>query len=187
MFKKLFQVLEKSISNYIYNSQDFYNYGNVYISGSLISPFTDLLGISSINNSININNNYNHFTNEFFDLNDNLAISFSNHSNQINNLNISTNLLDIKLNNINSDLQNSKNLIAISSTNIQVENQLQQNQINSLIIQGVSGQVIDTVFGISSSILDSKIGILTGISLPTFGISSNNLNKKQKIIILIFL
>ena len=143
-----------------------------------------------LNIGATITHNFDYFENQFINLNDNLSISFSNHSNQINNLNISTNLLDIKLNNygisqnnINADLQNSKNLIAISSTNIQVENQLQQNQINSLIIQGVSGQVIDTVFGISASIFDSKIGILTGISLPTFGISSNNLNIKTEIII----
>jgi len=51
MFNQTLSGLKTINSNYIYNSQDFYNYGNVYISGSLISPTTDLL-IYDLNNLI---------------------------------------------------------------------------------------------------------------------------------------
>ena len=179
MFSQTLSGLKTINSNYIYNSQDFYNYGNVYISGSLISPFTDLLGISSINNSININNNYNHFTNEFFDLNDNLAISFSNHSNQINNLDVSTNLLDITQNNINADLQNSKNLISVSCSDLRTNDLLLQNEINAIVLAISYSGSVDALYGISMAVIDSYNRIYinnSGITLNTLNISSANLD-----------
>ncbi len=147
-------------SDYINNSYDALIQGNLTISGTLQSPTTNLLSVSTnlLNTKVetyNLNQT---------NLNSALTISAAITNNKLElyeTLNINNfNLLGTTT--LNLDLNQS------NQTYLQgIQNQLLQNQIDSLVLIGVSGQITDTQFAISGSIWDSKLGLILGVSIPS--------------------
>ena len=141
-------------SDYITNSFNLLNHGDVVIEGSLSisgiinSPITNLLSVSVNQNSNSINQ---------------LSISSATTNNKlelyetlnINNFNLlGTTTLQLDIN------QNNSNLLQ------GIQNNLLQNQINDLTILGVSENNWNGVFAVSSAIIDSKVGLTIGVSIP---------------------
>ena len=127
----------------------------------------------------------------------NLSISSNQENNKLENYN---SILTNSINSVNTDLQNSKNLIGVSintddikinllgisssllDQNFRTEqiitgvsSGLLQSQINNLALLGLSGQNVDTQIAVSCAQMDFKLGQIIGISMVNTNTDINNL------------
>ena len=149
-------------SNFIINSND------VTISGTLQSPITDLLCISSL--TIDSKLSLLSVSSQLLDSKCNtLSVSNSVVDSKVGILGVSNSVVDSKI----GILGNTANMLCISSTNLQSTDNFLQNEINLINILAISSGNVDIDFGISIAQHDSQLGILRGITYPN---TISNLN-----------
>ena len=110
-----------------------------------------------------------------FQLSLNIGTTINSIGTSLNNLGNYSGILTTTLNHTINDLSNYEILnsvsigtisqqVGTSISNLQVTNQSLQNEIDALILAGVSVENIDLSYGISIAILDSKIGNQLGVT-----------------------
>ncbi len=162
------------------------------ISGTLQSPTTNLLSVSSNT----INNKLENLSVSSNTINNKLENYYLTNSNSINGLSVSSSNINNKLEFYESLNIDNFNLLGATTLNLDInqnnqtnlqsiENSLLQNQINDLVILGVSENNWNGLFAVSSAIIDSKLGLQLGITnigldnriinLTTTGLNNFNL------------
>ena len=143
---------------------------NLTIFGNLISPITDLLGVSInlIDDNVNYYNTIN--TNLINNLTTTSTTTINNLNNFENIVGVSSVIYDNKINNLtissvnlDTNANSFKNLVGVSVNNLQMEDNLLQGQINNLVVLGVSENIFNYLSGVSSAIMDSKLVFLVSL------------------------